>query len=73
MEGAQGSGATGGRCERGLRDNMHERFLSELDSLIMRHQAAISVVTGALGVLGVAAIVVGLSRVSSSLKIFSFF
>ena len=45
-------------------------FLSTLDSQIIRHQAAISAVTGALAVLGVGAIVLGLSRVSPLLKIF---
>jgi len=46
-------------------------FLSSLDSQIMRHQRAISVVTGVLAVLGVGAIVLGLSRVSPLLKVFS--
>jgi hypothetical protein len=63
----------GGRGFQQNRSAKHERFLSELDSRIMRHQTAISVVTGALAVLGVAAIVVGLSRVSLLLKIFSSF
>ena len=45
-------------------------LLSTLDSQIMRHQAAISAVTGALAVLGVGAIALGLSRVSPLLKIF---
>ena len=45
-------------------------LLSTLDSQIIRHQAAISAVTGALAVLGVGAIVLGLSRVSPLLKIF---
>ena len=44
-------------------------MLSTLDSQIMRHQAAISAVTGALAVLGVGAIVLGLARVSPLLKI----
>jgi hypothetical protein len=44
-------------------------LLSTLDSQIMRHQAAISAVTGALAVLGVGAMVLGLSRVSPLLKI----
>jgi len=46
-------------------------FLSTLDGQIMRHQAAISVVTGALAVLGVAAMILGLSRVSPLLKVLS--
>jgi len=44
-------------------------FLSTLDSQIMRHQSAISVVTGALAVLGLWAMALGLSRVSPLLKV----
>jgi len=43
-------------------------FLSTLDSRITRHQSAISVVTGALAVLGLGAMALGLSRVSPLLK-----
>lgn len=46
-------------------------FLSSLDSQIMRHQREISVVTAVLAVLGVGAIVLGLSRVSPLLKVLS--
>ena len=44
-------------------------FLSTLDGLIIRHQTAISVFAGALAVLGVGAMIVGLSRVSPLLKV----
>ncbi len=43
-------------------------FLSTLDSRITRHQSAISVITGALAVLGLGAMALGLSRVSPLLK-----
>ena len=46
-------------------------LLSSLDSQIMHHQREISVVTGVLAVLGVGAIVLGLSRVSPLLKVLS--
>ena len=49
----------------------NDSFLSSLDSQIMRHEREISVVTGVLAVLGVGAIVLGLSRVSPLLKVFS--
>ena len=49
----------------------NDSFLSSLDNQIMRHQREISVVTGILAVLGVGAIVLGLSRVSPLLKVFS--
>lgn len=60
-QGGQGAGKNRAAKDGGL--------LSTLDSQIMRHQAAISAVTGALAVLGVGAIVLGLSRVSPLLKI----
>ncbi len=46
-------------------------LLSTLDSQIMRHQSAISFVTGVLAVLGMAAIFLGLARVSPLPKILS--
>ena len=46
-------------------------FLSALDDLIVRHQVTISVVTAILAVLGVGAMVVGLSRVSPILRVLS--
>jgi hypothetical protein len=60
-QGGHGAGKNRAAKDSGL--------LSMLDSQIMRHQAAISAVTGALAVLGVGAIVLGLSRVSPLLKI----
>jgi hypothetical protein len=62
-QGRQGAGKNRAKKDGG--------FLSTLDSQIMRNQAAISVVTGALAVLGVGAIVLGLSRVSPLLKVLS--
>jgi hypothetical protein len=47
----------------------HAGLLSVLDSQIMRHQVAISFVTGALAVLGVGAMSLGLARVSPLLKV----
>ena len=44
-------------------------LLSFLDSQIMGHQAAISFVTGALAVLGIGAMSLGLARVSPLLKV----
>jgi hypothetical protein len=44
-------------------------FLSTLDRHIVRHQATISIVTGILAVLGVGAMVVGLSGVSPLLRV----
>jgi hypothetical protein len=58
---------SGPETERTAKDDL----LSSLDSQIMRHQREISVVTGVLAVLGVGAIVLGLSRVSPFLKILS--
>ena len=46
-------------------------LLSSIDEQIIRHQHAISVVTGVLAVLGVAAIVVGFTGLSASLKVLS--
>ena len=46
-------------------------LLSTLDERIMRHQRVISVVTGALAILGVAAIILGLAGLSSNLKALS--
>ena len=60
-QGGQGAGKNRAAKDDGL--------LSTLDSQIMRHQTAISAVTGALAVLGVGAIALGLSRVSPLLKI----
>jgi hypothetical protein len=59
--GGQGAGKNRAQKDGGL--------LSTLDSRIMRHQVAISAVTGALAVLGVGAIALGLSGVSPLLKI----
>lgn len=59
--GGQGAGKNRAAKDGGL--------LSTLDRQIMRHQAAISAVTGALAVLGVGAVVLGLARVSPALKI----
>jgi hypothetical protein len=61
-QGGQGTGKN-----RAAKDGL----LSTLDTRIMRHQAAISVVTGILAVLGVGVIVIGLSRVSPLLKVLS--
>jgi len=44
-------------------------FLSTLDGQIMRHQSAISIITGALAVLGLGAMALGLSQVSPLLKV----
>jgi len=55
----------------GTEGTAKNRLLSSLDSQIMRHQREISVVTGILAVLGVGAIVLGLSRVSPLLKVLS--
>lgn len=46
-------------------------LLSTIDGHIMRHQLAISVVTGALAVLGVAAIILGFAGLSPNLKALS--
>ena len=46
-------------------------LLSTIDAQIMRHQHAISVVTGALAILGVAAIILGFAGLSSNLKALS--
>jgi hypothetical protein len=46
-------------------------LLSTIDGQIMRHQLAISVVTGALAVLGVAAIILGFAGLSPNLKALS--
>jgi hypothetical protein len=46
-------------------------LLSTLDGQIMRHQRAISVVTGALAILGVAAMILGFAGLSSTLKALS--
>jgi len=46
-------------------------LLSTIDGQIIRHQHAISVVTGVLAVLGVAAIVVGFAGLSANLKVLS--
>ena len=46
-------------------------LLSSIDGKIIRHQHAISIVTGVLAVLGVAAIVVGFTGLSANLKILS--
>ena len=43
-------------------------LLGTLDGQIMRHQRAISVVTGALAILGVAAIILGFTGLSPNLK-----
>jgi hypothetical protein len=60
-----------GRSEPETEGTARNRFLSSLDNQIMRHQREISIVTGALAVLGVGAIVLGLSRVSPLLKVLS--
>jgi hypothetical protein len=60
-QGGKGAGKNRAAKDGGL--------LSTLDNQIMRHQAAISAVTGALAVLGVGAVVLGLSRVSPLLKV----
>ena len=44
-------------------------ILSTLDGQIMRHQLAISVVTGVLAILGVAAIILGFAGLSTNLKV----
>ena len=46
-------------------------LLSTIDGRIMRHQLAISVVTGALAILGVAAIILGFAGLSPNLKALS--
>lgn len=46
-------------------------LLRTIDGQIMRHQFAISVVTGALGILGVAAIILGFAGLSPNLKALS--
>ena len=46
-------------------------LLGAIDGQIMRHQLAISVVTGALAILGVAAIILGFAGLSSNLKALS--
>ncbi len=46
-------------------------LLGTIDSQILRHQRVISVVTGALAILGVAAIVLGFARLSPNLKALS--
>ncbi len=46
-------------------------LLSVLDNQIVRHHAAISLGTGVLAILGVAAMFLGLARVSPLLKVFS--
>jgi hypothetical protein len=46
-------------------------LLSSIDGKIIRHQHAISIVTGVLAVLGVAAIVVGFTGLSANLKVLS--
>jgi hypothetical protein len=44
-------------------------FLSTFDSHIVRHHVTISIVTGILAILGVGAMVVGLSGVSPLLRV----
>lgn len=46
-------------------------LLSTLDSQIMRHQSAISLVTGVLAIVGAAAMFLGLARVSPLLRALS--
>ena len=46
-------------------------LLGTLDSHINQHQSAISLVTGALAVLGVGAMLLGVARVSPLLKVLS--
>jgi hypothetical protein len=46
-------------------------LLGAIDGQIMRHQLAISVVTGALAILGVAAIILGFAGLSPNLKALS--
>jgi hypothetical protein len=46
-------------------------LLFSIDGKIIRHQHAISIVTGVLAVLGVAAIVVGFTGLSANLKVLS--
>jgi hypothetical protein len=46
-------------------------LLSTIDGQIMRHQRAISGVTGALAILGVAAIILGFAGLSPNLKALS--
>ena len=46
-------------------------LLSTIDGQIIRHQHAISVVTGVLAILGVAAVVVGFTGLSADLKVLS--
>jgi len=46
-------------------------LLSTIDGQIIRHQHAISIVTGVLAILGVAAIVVGFTGLSANLKVLS--
>ena len=65
---AERENRSGTETERTAKD---DGFLSSVDSQIMRHHREISVVTGVLAVLGVGAIVLGLSRVSPLLKVLS--
>lgn len=44
-------------------------LLGTLDRQIMRHQSAISLATGALAILGLGAISLGLARVSPALRV----
>jgi len=46
-------------------------LLGTLDDQILRHQRTISAVTGALAILGVAAIILGFAGLSSNLKVLS--
>jgi hypothetical protein len=46
-------------------------LLGTIDGQILRHQHAISVVTGVLAILGMAAIVVGFTGLSANLKALS--
>ncbi len=46
-------------------------LLDTLDAQIMRHQSAISLVTGILAVLGVGAMLFGVARVSPLLRVLS--
>ena len=48
-----------------------EGLLGTIDGRIIRHQHAISIVTGVLAILGVAAIVVGFVGLSANLKVLS--
>ncbi len=66
-------GATMGTGTTAVQQSEPERigFLGTIDSQIVRHQLAISFVTGALAILGAMAIVLGFAGLSPSLKALS--